>query len=293
MEFINILSLAFLISAIGCYAELSYNCSKNRIFLTEEFSLYYDTINPIHEVLIQTSLHQLRRDIGEGAKVTRVDRGHNSDLQDGQIRPKPKPKPIATTKHHHPNTKQHPTTKSTPNPEPHPVTTSANPEPHAETTTTADSISTTPRPVPVRTTTTPEGRRTTTPEGRRTTQTTTPEGRRTTQTTTTTPEGRRTTPTTTPEQRRTTPPVTTTPPPSQPIVIDLEVEVEMGRGSSLVLSIDTQGKYVNDFLLVIGQPITRLTANSLLGAIKGLEVLGQLMGTNQKGDRYLRECTVF
>ena len=377
MNLILKLAFAFLFGVACCYGELSFNCSDKKIFLSNEFSLYYDTLNPMHEVLLQRSLHKLRSVIGQETSVSRVplrdsvepepepeleetligsmgetaENGGTLQKLTRQIskfgeRIKPKPKPV-TTKHatvpHHETTKPHETTK-------HPETTKhhGTTKPHGTTTPTTQSttsgptttpnppvpesattprpipvVSTTPRPAPVVTTTTqsvpdttttqfvpdttttqfvpdttttqPLPETTTTPEGRRTTQsvpetTTTPERRRTTQSvpeTTTTPERRRTTSTatTTPERRRTTA--------ALPVVIDLEMEVDMGRGASLLVTINGRGRGDRKFELVIDAPTTHLTADSLSGAIRGLEVIGQLMGTNQNGEKYLPECTVY
>ena len=352
MNYTHAIAFAFLLCFSGCYAELSYNCSQKKVFLSKDFSLFYDTLNPLHEVMVQSSLHQLRRQIGEGAKVAHVEEmGHFSKLHDSSHpKPKPKPKPTSSKPHDttkpHGSTTNHHTTKendktTTNNPAPipetttpHPpvpdtttqtttnptvppetttTTTTTNPTVPPETTTTTTTQTTPNPPVPPETTTTPEGRRTTqtttnpsvppettTPEGRRTTQTTpnppippdtttTPEQRRTTSTQTTTPEQRRTTSTqtTTPEQRR------TTPPPAVPIVLDLEVEVDMGRGTNLVVSIRQTGQEDNKFRLVVGQPTSYLSADSLAGAIRGLEVLGQLIVTDENGDSYLRVCSVY
>eukprot|EP00800_Vazella_pourtalesii_P006511 TRINITY_DN184_c0_g1_i8.p1 TRINITY_DN184_c0_g1~~TRINITY_DN184_c0_g1_i8.p1 ORF type:complete len:317 (+),score=98.94 TRINITY_DN184_c0_g1_i8:153-1103(+) len=316
MDYTHAIAFAFLLCFSGCYAELSYNCSQKKVFLSKDFSLFYDTLNPLHEVMVQSSLHQLRRQIGEGAKVAHVEEmGHFSKLHDSS-HPKPKPKPKPTSSKPHDTTKPHGSTTNHHTTKENDKTTTNNPAPIPETTTPHP-------PVPdttTQTTTNPEGRRTTqtittvppetttTPEGRRTTQTTTnpsvppetttPEGRRTTQTTpnppippdtTTTPEQRRTTSTqtTTPEQRR------TTPPPAVPIVLDLEVEVDMGRGTNLVVSIRQTGQEDNKFRLVVGQPTSYLSADSLAGAIRGLEVLGQLIVTDENGDSYLRVCSVY
>ena len=67
----------------------------------------------------------------------------------------------------------------------------------------------------------------------------------------------------------------------------------MGRGVSLLVTINGRGREDRRFELVIDAPITQLTADSLPGAIQGLEVMGQLMQTNQNGDKFLPACTVY
>ena len=64
-------------------------------------------------------------------------------------------------------------------------------------------------------------------------------------------------------------------------------------GTYLLVAINGRGGEDQKFELVIDEPMTRLTADSLTGAIRGLEVLGQLMGTNQNGEKYLPACTVY
>ena len=73
----------------------------------------------------------------------------------------------------------------------------------------------------------------------------------------------------------------------------LDLELRAGAGLELTVRIREEERRENGFRLSIGQTRISLSADSLAGALRGLEALVELRESDRAGGNFLSQCEVY